>query len=91
MGMPFCHRQLSGDGDGFLVMAVIDDRYKFLITDIYSLFLKAVKAISLMTSNTVFYSQLEGDIRAIYGHGLLDPLPLQIGELSRILCLIKVT
>jgi hypothetical protein len=34
--------------------------------DIYSLFLKAVKAISLMTSNTVFYSQLEGDIRAIY-------------------------
>ena len=45
---------------------------------IYSLFLKAVKAISLMTSNTVFYSQLEGDIRAIYGQGLLDPLPLQI-------------
>ena len=31
-----------------------------------------------MTSNTVFYSQLEGDIRAIYGQGLLDPLPLQI-------------
>ena len=46
--------------------------------DIYSLFLKAVKAISLMTSNSVFYSQLEGDIRAIYGQGLLDPLPLQI-------------
>ena len=46
--------------------------------DIYSLFLKAVKAISLMTSNTVFYSQLEGDIRAIYGQGLLDSLPLQI-------------
>ncbi len=45
---------------------------------IYSLFLKAVKAISLMTSNNVFYSQLEGDIRAIYGQGLLDPLPLQI-------------
>lgn len=45
---------------------------------IYSLFLKACKAISLMTSNTVFYSQLEGDIRAIYGQGLLDPLPLQI-------------
>lgn len=51
--------------------------------DIYSLFLKAVKAISLMTSNTVFYSQLEGDIRAIYGQGLLDPLPLQI-ELQEI-------
>ena len=46
--------------------------------DIYSLFLKACKAISLMTANTVFYSQLEGDIRAIYGQGLLDPLPLQI-------------
>lgn len=51
--------------------------------DIYSLFLKAVKAISLMTSNTVFYSQLEGDIRAIYGQGLLDPLPLQI-ELQQV-------
>ena len=46
--------------------------------DIYSLFLKACKAISLMTANTVFYSRLEGDIRAIYGQGLLDPLPLQI-------------
>lgn len=44
----------------------------------YSLLLKACKAISLMTSNSVFYSQLEGDIRAIYGQGLLDPLPLQI-------------
>lgn len=46
--------------------------------NVYSLLLKAVKAISLMTSNTVFYSQLEGDIRAIYGQGLLDPVPLQI-------------
>ena len=51
--------------------------------DIYSLFLKAVKAISIMTSNTVFYSQIEGDIKAIYGQGLLDPLPLQI-ELQEI-------
>lgn len=51
--------------------------------DIYSLFLKAVKAISIMTSNTVFYSQLEGDIRAIYGQGLLNPVPLQI-ELQEI-------
>lgn len=51
--------------------------------DIYSLFLKAVKAISLMTSNTVFYNQLEGDIKAIYGQGLLDPLPLQI-ELQQV-------
>lgn len=46
--------------------------------NVYSLLLKACKAISLMTSNSVFYSQLEGDIRAIYGQGLLDPLPLQI-------------
>lgn len=46
--------------------------------DVYSLFLKAAKAISLMTSNSVFYSQIEGDIKAIYGQGLLDPLPLQI-------------
>lgn len=45
---------------------------------VYSLLLKACKAISLMTSNSVFYSQLDGDIRAIYGQGLLDPLPLQI-------------
>lgn len=44
--------------------------------DIYSLFLKAVKAISLMTSNTAFYSQLEDDIKAIYGAGLLEPKPL---------------
>lgn len=45
---------------------------------VYSLLLKACKTISLMTSNSVFYSQIEGDIRAIYGQGLLDPLPLQI-------------
>ena len=46
--------------------------------DIYSLFLKAVQAISLMTSNTVFYSQLKDDIRAIYGAGLLEPKPLEL-------------
>lgn len=43
-----------------------------------SLLLKAAKCISLMTSDTVFYSQLEGDIMAIYGQGLLDPLTLRI-------------
>lgn len=31
-----------------------------------------------MTSNSVFYSQIEGDIKAIYGQGLLDPISLQI-------------
>lgn len=47
-------------------------------TDIYSLFLKAVKAISLMTSNTVFYSQIEADIKNIYGIGLQLPAPLTL-------------
>lgn len=46
--------------------------------DIYSLFLKAVQAISLMTSNTVFYNQLNDDIRAIYGAGLSEPQPLKL-------------
>lgn len=46
--------------------------------DIYSLFLKAVQVISLMTSNTVFYSQLNDDIRAIYGAGLSEPKPLEL-------------
>lgn len=45
---------------------------------VYSLLLKACKAVSLMTSDSAFYSQLEEDIRAIYGQGLLDPLPLRI-------------
>lgn len=46
--------------------------------DIYTLFLKAVKAISLMTSDSLFYTQLEGDIRTIYGQGLLEATPLQM-------------
>lgn len=45
--------------------------------DVYSLFLKAAKAISLMTSNTVFYGQIEADLTAIYGRGLLYKPPLQ--------------
>lgn len=45
--------------------------------DIYNLFLKAVKAISVMTANNLFYVQLEKDIMAIYGQGLLNPLPLK--------------
>ena len=51
--------------------------------DIYSLFLKAVKAISLMTSNTLFYTQLEGDIRAIYGRGLQEAPAIDI-ELEQV-------
>lgn len=44
--------------------------------DIYGLFLKAVQAISLMTANKAFYSQLEEDIKTIYGRGLREPAPL---------------
>lgn len=44
---------------------------------IYSLFLKAAKAISLMTSNNVFYSQIEADISVIYGEGLQEQEPLK--------------
>lgn len=47
-------------------------------TDIYNLFLKAAKAISLMTSNTAFYSQIEADIKNIYGIGLQQPAPLTL-------------
>lgn len=46
--------------------------------DIYRLFLKAVKAISLVTSNNVFYTQSEQDIKIIYGIGLQEKVPLQI-------------
>lgn len=43
-----------------------------------ALLLKAVKCISLMTGDTVFYSQLEGDLVSIYGAGLLQPEPLEL-------------
>lgn len=42
--------------------------------NIHSLFLKAVKAIALMTSNSLFYNQLEADIRGIYGQDTASPL-----------------
>lgn len=45
--------------------------------DVYSLFLQAAKAISLMTSNSLFYSQAEADLIAIYGRGLQQKPPLQ--------------
>lgn len=45
--------------------------------DIHTLFLKAVKAISLMTSDTLFNDQIEADIKAIYGYGLGAKAPLQ--------------
>ena len=46
--------------------------------DIYSLFLKATKAISLMTSNSVFYRETEENLKAIYGIGLQEKPPLQM-------------
>lgn len=46
--------------------------------DIYSLFLKAIHVISLMTSNKAFYSQIQSDIKAIYGAGLLEHKLLEI-------------
>lgn len=45
---------------------------------ITTLFLSAVKCISLMTGDTVFSRQIEDDVRAIYGEGLLEPEPLQL-------------
>lgn len=46
--------------------------------DVYSLFLKAAKAISLMTSNMLFYSQTEEGLKSIYGRGLQEKPPLQM-------------
>lgn len=47
-------------------------------TDIYTLFLKAVEAISRMTSNNTFYTQTEADLKSIYGIGLQQPAPLML-------------
>lgn len=49
----------------------------------YSLLLKACKCISLMTSDGVLYSSMESIITSVYGHGLLEPQPLEI-ELAQI-------
>ncbi len=46
--------------------------------DVYSLFLQAVKCISLMTSDELFYRQTEADLKAIYGRGLQLKPPLQM-------------
>ena len=51
--------------------------------DVYNLFLKAAKCISLMTANGVFYDQVKGDLQAIYGRGLQQKPPLQ-AELQEI-------
>ena len=46
--------------------------------DIYTLFLKAAKAISLMVNNNTFYNQVEADTLTIYGKGLQQNEPLRI-------------
>lgn len=46
--------------------------------DIYSLFLKAVEAISCMTSNQLFKTQIEADLKTVYGRGLQEPAPLRV-------------
>ncbi|MFA7162826.1 MAG: hypothetical protein WC097_01580 [Eubacteriales bacterium] len=43
----------------------------------YTLLLKACKAISLMTGNKPFYSQIYKDLKAIYGEGLKEQIPLE--------------
>lgn len=60
---------------------------------VYNLFLKAVKAISLMTSNSLFYSQIEADTRAIYGEGLQEQAPLQceLAEVQKRLARLRET
>ena len=51
--------------------------------DIYSLFLKATEAISLMTNNSLFHKQAQEDVKAIYGIGLQEKAPLSI-ELGKV-------
>lgn len=51
--------------------------------DIYILFLKAARAVSLMTNNPTFYDVARKDLLAIYGIGLEKPPVLQI-ELNEV-------
>lgn len=46
--------------------------------DIYSLFLKAVEAIALMTNDNVILNQAKGDLELIYGIGAEEEEPLQL-------------
>lgn len=42
-----------------------------------ALFLKAVECIALMTGEKLFYDQTLADLKAIWGEGFLNPLPLE--------------
>lgn len=50
--------------------------------DIYSLFLQAMKAISLLTGEDITYTVAEKELKAVYGYGLERPPVLQtlLGE-----------
>lgn len=52
--------------------------------DIYSLFLKAAKIISIMTDNGLFYTQAEKDLIAVYGIGLQEKpaLSIELGQVQ---------
>lgn len=45
--------------------------------DIYSLFLKAVEAIALMTNDNIIYSEAEQTLQTVYGVGQGETQPLQ--------------
>lgn len=42
-----------------------------------ALLLKAVECIALMTGDRLFHEQVEEDMKAIWGEGFLDPIPLE--------------
>lgn len=44
---------------------------------VHTLLLKAVEYISNMTGDKLFYSQIEKDLKAIYGEAFLDDIPLE--------------
>lgn len=46
--------------------------------DPLAILLKAVECISLMTGDTVVYTQSKADLQAIYGWGLKQPAPLKL-------------
>lgn len=53
--------------------------------DIYTLFLKAIDTIELLTNTTAFSNQVKEDIKAIYGRGLniVEPLQIEMKEAER--------
>ena len=50
----------------------------YLGAGIYSLFLKAVEAISLMTGDKLYYENMRETVKAVYGEGLQEREPLEL-------------